>query len=590
MKGPAPALLLLAAAIALRSFNQAPFEILDTTVWRPLLPPFPQQFLLAYMLPQLVVILAAYCWEPGFSRILEKLLKVCEPLWTCPLLILLGSAVFRHFGLLDTLFVSDEFSFNFHAICLAGGHLGCPPPPFPDHFQYATLYIGPDIWTGISAPGWPLLLALGYAVDCPRLVSPMLGGLITLQLQTLARRWSGPRAGALTGLVLLGSPMFMLNACADFSHLATTFWSANVVLCLDKVKKPGTARCWSVLAGASLGMVISTRPLDGLLLVVALLGWRVLLPGPIGRPGFLHVLLVGLGMLPTALFNFLQNMAVSGKPLVTAYALLGEVAGQFDLSPIDRLALCGLIYGRAAVWMFPGFLESIPSLGQRKDQGLFGLILLGLYLVGYARPGFVEIGSRYVLNTCLLLLPILAGVVCESKRRQACIVPCLLFSLLGAYPGLASGLMQHYRYQWQFDQWLAQALPSRSIAFFRRLPPGVLGIARNYPDLPGQIRALALDPGDTLKLRSHFKEIPAFYLDWIPEKRQFVVTSFEEPHDTNMDRICAGMTYANLKFTQLKALEQWAQIPPDSPFYESARQNRIKLLLKLGRAEEARQL
>ena len=126
------ALLLLLAALGMRAAYQAPFEILDTTVWQPLLPPLPGQFLMAYVLPQLGVLLAARCWPTGFQRMADKLLKVAQPAWLCPALVLLGSLLFRNFGLDNALYVSDELSFNFHAICLAGGRLGCAPPPLPD--------------------------------------------------------------------------------------------------------------------------------------------------------------------------------------------------------------------------------------------------------------------------------------------------------------------------------------------------------------------------------------------------------------------------------------------------------------------------
>ena len=432
-----------------------------------------------------------------------------------------------------------------------------------------------------------MLLALGYWISCPRLVSPLLAGLITLQLQTLARKWFGPRAAALTGLMMLASPMFMLNACADYSHLATLFWSANTLLCLERVKGPGRGRGWAALGGLCLGMVVTTRPLDGLLLVCGVLAWRVLLPHQKARPGLLEIALVGLGMVPTAALNFLQNIAVSGKPLVTAYELLGEVSGQFDLDPLSRLALFAYIFARAGIWMFPGFLESIPSL---RRSGKFGLILLGLYAIAYARPGFFEIGSRYVLNACLLALPWMAGVICQNQYRRAWIFPCLLLSLLAAFPGEARSVMALYRYQWAVDDWMDRSLPANSIAFFRRLPPGALGVARNYPDLPGRISVLALDPEENLQLRQRFADHPAYFLDWIPEQRGYQITPFEEPHDLNIDRICAGMNYANLKFTKEKALQQWAQIPVSSPFHEAARQNRIKLLRGLGREEEASKL
>ena len=585
MKQPGAALLLIAAAVALRRATQPPFEVLETTYWQTLLPPLLGQFLAAYIVPQMAVLLAASCWKEGFRSLADRLLRLLSPAWVCPSLMLAAAVLFRRYGLYEAIFVSDEVCFNVHAICLASGRLGCAPPPYPDHFQYSAFYIGPKIWTGISFPGWPLLLAVGYLLGYPRLVSPILGAVTTLQLQALARRWYGTEAGALTGLLLLASPMFFLEACSDFSHLAALFWAANTLLCLERVEAAGKGRGWALLGGLCLGMLVSTRQLDAFLLLVALLGWRVLIPRESTRPDLTQIALVGLGVLPTSLLLFAQNTAVSGNPFVPAYFLTGEMSGQFSMGPVDRLALGCILFARVATWMVPGFLESIPSL--RRGRGLFGLILLAGYTLGYGLPGGIEFGSRYLLTACVLLLPFMAGTICRSAARKSCIIPCLALSLFAAYPGEASSAMKQYRYQWALDDWLARSLPGQSLAFYRRLPTGPLGIARNDPDLAGLISVLALDPKENLKLRQHFADRPAFYLDWIPEQRRYQVTPFEEPHDINLDRICAGMNYANLRGIQPKALEQWAQIPPDSPFYEAARQNRIKLLNKLGRQQEA---
>jgi hypothetical protein len=587
MRGAALAAVLLTAAIWLRAHFQTPFEILNSTYWQPLIPPLPGQFLSAYLVPQLLLILAALSWPGGFSRAADRLLLWLQPVWLCPLLVFLVALTFRHFGLMDTQYVSDEVCFNFHALCLAGGSLGCPPPPYPDHFQFSGFFLSPKIWTGVSSPGWPALLALGYLLHCPLLVAPLLGGLSTLLLQFLARRWYGREAAALTGLMLLASPMLLLNASTDYSHLATLFWSAATIASLERVDQPTGRRGWAFLGGLCLGMLLSTRQLDALLVLVALLAWRLVNPRQSTRPGLVQVLLVGVGVLPTAMLQFMQNYVVSGNPLLAAYAITNESTNQFTATLGERLVLFGYIYARAAVWMFPGFLECLPRL--RKGRGWFGLVLLGGYALGYSMPGAVEIGSRYVLNACALLLPLLAGPIYRSRLGKSCILPSVLLCLLAVYPGEAGSVVKHYRTQWAMDQWLGQAFPARCILFYRRLTPDVLGVARNYPNLPGRIRALSLDPEENLALRRHFSSIPAFYMDWIPGQG-YQITPFEEPHDLNMDRICAGMIYANLRNTQEKALEQWARVPADSPYFEAARQNRIKLLRKLGRSAEAERL
>ena len=587
LKGPSFALLVLVLAMVARRQFQAPFETMDTTAWASAWNAFPLEFLTAYILPQLLLGLSVLCWKDGFARQADRLLARLQSPWLCPMLVLVVALSFRHFGLHDVVLVSDEFSFNFHAMCLARGSWGCPPPPFADHFQYATQYIGPTIWTGISAPGWPMLLAIGHLLGCPRLLSPMLGALTTFQLQSLARRWYGPRPGALTGLLLLSSPMFVLHACNDFSHMATLFWTANTLLCLDRVAGP-RGRRWSLAGGMCLGMVVTTRPLDGLLLLCALLVWRLLMPGPDGRPQPVQILLVGLGVALTSSLGFLQNIAVSGKATVTAYALLDELSGQFDLPAKLRLPLASFMFGRAVLWMFPGFLESLSRL--RGERGKFGLLMLGLYTVAYSHTGSSEIGTRYLLNACAVAVPLIAGTMLKKPDRRAWILPYLALSLLGSYPGYAGMMVQAYRPQGLFDQWLDQVTRRDSIMFFRILPPGVLGFARNEPGLRGRISALALDPKENEQLRRLFSDRPAYYLDWDPEQGTWHVTPFEVPHDIDLDRMCAGMNYANLKFTQEKALQQWAQISPQSPFFEAARQNRIKLLGKLGRKQEALEL
>jgi hypothetical protein len=602
MKGLGLSLLALALAILLRRYFQTPFETMDTTNWASVIPGLPFQFLTGYIVPQLLLGASIFCWKEGFARQADRLLARLSSPWICPTLVFIVAVSFRHFGLQDVLLVSDEFSSNFEAICFARGCWGSPPPPFPDHFQYSTQYIGPWIWTGIYTPGWPMLLAIGHLLGFPRMLSPLLGALTTFQLQSLARRWSGPGSAGLTGLLLLASPMFVLHACSDYSHLATVFWTASTLLCLDRIKQPGglgrgglggdgsPPQClgWSLAGGLSLGAVATTRPLDGLILLCALLVWRLLIPGPSGRPKLVQIALVGLGTALTSSLLFLQNIAISGKATVTAYALVGELSGQFDLPASSRLPLALFMFARAILWMFPGFLEFLPQL--RSRNGKFGLFLLLLYTFAYSHIGSCEIGTRYLLAPCVVAVPLIAGAILKTPDRRGWIIPCLALSLLGTYPGYSRIMVQAYRSQGAFDQWIDQATGSNSILFFRALPPGVLGFARNHPWLVGRVSALALDPEENRQIRRFFSNRSAYYVDWDPEQLTWLVTPFEAPHDIDLDRICAGSNYANLKSTQAKALQQWAQVSPQSPFFDAATQNRIKLLSKLGRTKEALEL
>ena len=81
MKQPGAALLLIAAAVALRRATQPPFEVLETTYWQTLLPPLLGQFLAAYIVPQMAVLLAASCWKEGFRSLADRLLRLLSPAW-----------------------------------------------------------------------------------------------------------------------------------------------------------------------------------------------------------------------------------------------------------------------------------------------------------------------------------------------------------------------------------------------------------------------------------------------------------------------------------------------------------------------------
>jgi hypothetical protein len=135
--------------------------------------------------------------------------------------------------------VSDESSYLFQARIFASGQLKAEPMPgatalpgqapseikFEQQLQYA------NGWFSKYPPGWPLLLAVGYLTGCPWLVNPVLGVVLLLLVNRLARPWG--RSTQILAVTLTAYSAYTLIYSVGFlSHASAALFAMAALAAL----------------------------------------------------------------------------------------------------------------------------------------------------------------------------------------------------------------------------------------------------------------------------------------------------------------------------------------------------------------------
>jgi len=218
----------------------------------------------------------------------------------------------------------DEYVYLFQARALLTGHAALPAPPLPQFAQNAFVVVRDGRWIGQYPPGHPLLLAPAVLLGVPRLLPVLLAGGNLLLLIAILRPLVGPRWALLGGLLLLGSPLYLLTGATLLSHTTTLFALELAVWGALAVNRGGGVVAGSA-AGLGLGLALLARPWTAVTLGAfpALL----LLRGVLRRRAW-RAAAAALGFaVACGLFLLAYNRGVSGSPWVTGYQALRNRSG-----------------------------------------------------------------------------------------------------------------------------------------------------------------------------------------------------------------------------------------------------------------------
>lgn len=226
--------------------------------------------------------------------------------------------------------LEDEQAFTWQAQALARGKMWLPSPEFPKSFLWPFVIDHNGKRFGKYPLGWPLLLALGEALDVRIWVNPLLGGLGVWLTYLLGKRAFGSLTGLLAAGLTLSSPFFLMLSGSLLSHPLGLVLSAGFILCWLEafVELPSQASFTprrrtraAILAGLALGALALTRPWTavGVALPCAFHGIFLLLRGESSTRQ--RLLLFGGVALCLALLHFAWQWAVSGDPQLNPYTL-----------------------------------------------------------------------------------------------------------------------------------------------------------------------------------------------------------------------------------------------------------------------------
>ncbi|HEV3077166.1 MAG TPA: hypothetical protein VHB47_22280 [Thermoanaerobaculia bacterium] len=258
--------------------------------------------------------------------------------------------------------VTDSISYLFQGRILAAGHLYEPPPRVPALFANENVILTATRWCSKYPPGWPLLLALGWRLHAPWLMTPLLLALAVAGVWLAGRRLYDPATGLLAAAALACSPFALLMAADAMAHvpaLCAAAWCLAMIASVveDRPHRPhrphcphrphgphcpqrpqpgdvapsppaaatddgaagGKLRRRLIAAGLLGGFALLIRPLTAIALLGPAVAWCAI---ELARRRRLSALgWMALGAAPCIAAMAAYDAAVFGGPLVTGYAI-----------------------------------------------------------------------------------------------------------------------------------------------------------------------------------------------------------------------------------------------------------------------------
>jgi hypothetical protein len=322
--------------------------------------------------------------------------------------------------------VTDEIAYAWQGRMFAAGQLSLAPPPQPVLFALENVVANGNVWASSYPPGWPLLLALGWLVDLPWLVGPLMLGAAVLGAWALGATLYDRRTAWLGAIALATSPFALVMGASWMAHAPALAIGTWCLVCLATARRSGTtSRFLHLTAGFLGGLAFATRPFTALTLLAPGVIWTV--TGESGARGRLRIIgMLGLGAAPWVAIFLGYHFLVFGDPFTTGY----QAKDALQYGSIEAMALplpdvlgtgVGWYLGalNRHLWGFPWpdlllLAPLLPSLWRRHRFRGADLLLLAtaISLVGahclYFYRDVVYAGPRFAFEALAPLSLLLA--------------------------------------------------------------------------------------------------------------------------------------------------------------------------------------
>jgi hypothetical protein len=269
----------------------------------------------------------------------------------------------------------DESGYSFAARTFLTGHLKAQPligaattvVDTPDEISFGNHVLRRDGWFPKFPPGWPAVLALGYAVSMRWIVTPILGILSLLTIAAIGQELFSAEAGELAAFFAALSSFYLVNSIGMMSHALCGLLSAAACYLLFRGVHTGRL---SFFAGmfAALGYALQVRPYTAFVLAVVMTAaalWQTRNNSALAIRIFVLGCVIGGIALGCVL---LYNRLYTGNALVSPYALAVGASTPPELT---------LHAGR--IW------QGIAHYGQQSfEESLIGMFPFAYLLAGYA--------------------------------------------------------------------------------------------------------------------------------------------------------------------------------------------------------------
>lgn len=232
--------------------------------------------------------------------------------------------------------IIDASSYWLEARAMSHGLFTWPVEPPSASLRGRFLLASPDGSSlgVIFPPGWPAVLALGFALGAPLAIGPAIAAALVAATSMLARQLSSREEPARIAAVLSAASACLRYHTADtMSHgLSALCWAGALGLALHARRCQGRSR-FAAMAGFGMfsGLLLATRPASFLALAVVSLGIIIALSAGSPRdairsaPALAAASLAGFAL--PALLLLLHQHAVTGQWLASsqsAYYLLAD--------------------------------------------------------------------------------------------------------------------------------------------------------------------------------------------------------------------------------------------------------------------------
>ena len=297
--------------------------------------------LLQYLL--LLPLIWAYMRRPAGDGSFQKVIlpsSIVLAVVFCISLLVIVDAMHGIGGLLNP----DESGYTFQARIFLTGRLTADPLPgassmvasTPLEVNYQNHILSTRGWFTHFPPGWPLLLASGFALHIPWLVNPLLGLVLLLLSVLIGRTFISPATGALSVILIAASPFFVANAVLLMSHMVSACLAAGACWLLFRWL---STRAVLPLAGmfAVLSLMFQFRPYTALVFAVVF-GGAALWYSRAQRGWVLRVVTLGAVFAAFTISSLLvYNWLYTGRALVSPYAAMAGTNAPPELTLNPRL-------------------------------------------------------------------------------------------------------------------------------------------------------------------------------------------------------------------------------------------------------------
>lgn len=219
--------------------------------------------------------------------------------------------------------VPDAITYASQAKIFFKGKLFLDSPLFAEFFPVPGMINYHNKWFSQYTFGHPLILSLGYLINLPWLIPPILGMLSLIFIFLIGREIYSQRVGFWAAYLTFSSPFFQMNSINFMSHNSALLFTLISVFFLIKTIK-GKSLIYSLLTGLFIGFLVNIRPYTAFLIALPII---LSLKG-----SFLLLFPLLTGITSMVLIYFGYNYALADGFILDLFSLSGSPTRIFGFS------------------------------------------------------------------------------------------------------------------------------------------------------------------------------------------------------------------------------------------------------------------